>query len=158
VKLSPSSTCQEIREPDCYKASGWELGGHQLGLHWTPYLRQPGVGYVLSSTVPRYGYSRQPTSSCTVLDSLSAQAVHQPGHLLGRAGEDVLSESTSYILKFYFFLCCAILILYCTQEHFRLAEDISIEMANIVFDKATRKVIKDTIKHTCLVSTALYYS
>jgi hypothetical protein len=91
-------------------------------------------------------------------ESLSAQDVHQPGHLLGCTGEDVLSESTSYILKFYFFLCCAILILYCTQEHFCLAEDISIDTANIVFDKATWKVIKDTIKHTFLVSTALYYS
>jgi hypothetical protein len=32
------------------------------------------------------------------------------------------------------------------------------EMANIVFDKVTRKVIKDAIKHARLVSTALYYS
>jgi hypothetical protein len=32
------------------------------------------------------------------------------------------------------------------------------EMANIVFDKVAQKVIKDAIKHTCLVSTALYYS
>jgi hypothetical protein len=39
-----------------------------------------------------------------------------------------------------------------------LAEGVSIEMANIVFDKAARKVIKDTIKHTYLVSTALYNS
>jgi hypothetical protein len=40
-----------------------------------------------------------------------------------------------------FLLCCAILIISCKQEHFCLAEDISIEMANIVFDKATQKVI-----------------
>jgi hypothetical protein len=33
-----------------------------------------------------------------------------------------------------------------------------LETVNIVFDKATRKVIKDTIKHARLVSTALYYS
>jgi hypothetical protein len=33
-----------------------------------------------------------------------------------------------------------------------------LEMANIVFDKAVRKVINDAIKHVCLVSTALYYS
>jgi hypothetical protein len=26
-----------------------------------------------------------------------------PGHLSGRGGEDVLGESASYILKFYFF-------------------------------------------------------
>jgi hypothetical protein len=31
-------------------------------------------------------------------------------------------------------------------------------MANIVFDMATQKVIKDAIKHVCLVSTVLYYS
>jgi hypothetical protein len=35
----------------------------------------------------------------------------------------------------YFFLCCAILILSYTQEHFYLAEGISMETANIVFDK-----------------------
>jgi hypothetical protein len=57
-----------------------------------------------------------------------------------------------------FLLCCAILILSYTQEHFYLAEGVRIEMANIVFDKATRKVIKDAVKHACLVSTALYYS
>jgi hypothetical protein len=57
-----------------------------------------------------------------------------------------------------FLLCCAILILSYTQEHFSLMEDVSIEMANIVFNKATQKVIKDTIKHARLVSTALYYS
>jgi hypothetical protein len=37
-------------------------------------------------------------------------------------------------------------------------EDISLEVANIVFDKAAQKVIKDAIKHSFLVSTALYYS
>jgi hypothetical protein len=44
------------------------------------------------------------------------------------------------------------------QKHFCLAEDNSIKMANIVFDKVTPKVIKNTIKHVRLVSTALYYS
>jgi hypothetical protein len=43
-------------------------------------------------------------SSCTVLNPLGAQAIHQPGHLLGCGGEDVLDESTSYIFKFYLFL------------------------------------------------------
>jgi hypothetical protein len=57
-----------------------------------------------------------------------------------------------------FLLCCTILILCCTQEHFCLVEGISMEMANIVFNKAARKVIKDAVKHACLVSTALYYS
>jgi hypothetical protein len=44
------------------------------------------------------------------------------------------------------------------QEHFRLAEGVSLESANIVFDKEARKVIKDAIKHARLVSTTLYYS
>jgi hypothetical protein len=44
------------------------------------------------------------------------------------------------------------------HAHFCWAEGGSMEMANIVFDKETRKVIKDAIKHTRLVSTALYYS
>jgi hypothetical protein len=35
-----------------------------------------------------------------------------------------------------FLLCCIILILFCMQEHFRLAEVVSLEVANIVFDKA----------------------
>jgi hypothetical protein len=62
-------------------------------------------------------------------------------------------------LKFIcFLLCCTILILSYTQERFRLAEGISEEMAHIVFNKVSRKVIKDTIKNTRLVSTALYYS
>jgi hypothetical protein len=30
-------------------------------------------------------------------------------------------------------------------------------MANIVFNKSMHKVIKNTIKHACLVSTTLYY-
>jgi hypothetical protein len=33
-----------------------------------------------------------------------------------------------------------------------------LEAANIVFDKVAQKVIKDTVKHACLVSTASYYS
>jgi hypothetical protein len=53
-------------------------------------------------------------------------------------------------------LCCAIVILSCMQEHFCLAEGISLESANIVFDKVARKVIKDAVKHAHLVSTALY--
>jgi hypothetical protein len=57
-----------------------------------------------------------------------------------------------------FFLCCVILILSCTQEHFCLVEGISLDAANIVFDKVVRKVIKDAVKHTHLVSTALYYT
>jgi hypothetical protein len=54
----------------------------------------------------------------------------------------------------YFLLCCPILILPCTQEHFCLVKGVSIEMANIVFDKAARKVIKDAVKHALLVLLA----
>jgi hypothetical protein len=38
-----------------------------------------------------------------------------------------------------------------------LVEGVSLESANIVFDKAVQKVIKDIIKHARLVSTALYF-
>jgi hypothetical protein len=41
----------------------------------TPYLCQPGAGYVLSSTITRYGYSRRLMSSYTVLDQLGAQVI-----------------------------------------------------------------------------------
>jgi hypothetical protein len=34
-----------------------------------------------------------------------------------------------------FLLCCAILILSCTHEHFHLAEGVSLEMTNIAFDR-----------------------
>jgi hypothetical protein len=37
-------------------------------------------------------------------------------------------------------------------------EGVNEEMPNIVFNKAAHKVIKDAIKHACIVSTALYYS
>jgi hypothetical protein len=39
----------------------------------------------------------------------------------------------------YFLLCWATLILSCTQEYFHLAEGISLEKANIVFDKVAQK-------------------
>jgi hypothetical protein len=56
-----------------------------------------------------------------------------------------------------FLLCWAILILSSTHEHFRLAEGISKDMANIVFNKAARKVIKDAVKHARLVSIFVFY-
>jgi hypothetical protein len=67
-------------------------------------MRQLEARYVLSSTVPKYGYSSRPTNSCMVLDPLGAQAVHRSGHLIGRGGKDFLGDSTSYIFKFYLFL------------------------------------------------------
>jgi hypothetical protein len=100
-------------------------------------MRQPGARYILSSTVPRYVYSSRSTDSCPALDPLGAQALHRPGQLSGRGGEDVLGQSTSYIFRFYLFLlCCTILILSCMQEHFRLAEGISLNAANTVLNKA----------------------
>jgi hypothetical protein len=56
-----------------------------------------------------------------------------------------------------FLLYCTILILSCMQEHFRLAEGVSLETTNIAFDKAVQKVINDTIKHARVISTTLYY-
>jgi hypothetical protein len=39
-----------------------------------------------------------------------------------------------------------------------LVEGVCLESANIALHKVACKVIKDAIKHACLVSTALYYS
>jgi hypothetical protein len=68
----------------------------------------------------------------------------------------------SLLAKFSNFTCfllyCVILILSYTHDHFCFAKGISMEMANIVFDKVARKVIKDAVKYVRLVSTALYYS
>jgi hypothetical protein len=58
----------------------------------------------------------------------------------------------------YFLVCCTILILSYTQEHFHLAEGVSLESANIVFNKVAWKVLQDAIKLAHLVSTATYYS
>jgi hypothetical protein len=58
----------------------------------------------------------------------------------------------------YFLLCYPNLILSCTHEHFHLAEGVSIEVANIFFDKAARKVIK--VRHQthlpCLYRLVLF--
>jgi hypothetical protein len=65
-----------------------------------------------------------------VLDPLGPQDLRQRGHLLGCGGEDVLGQSTSYISDFTCFLfCCTILILSRTQEHFCLAESVSLDVA-----------------------------
>jgi hypothetical protein len=135
------------------------LGGHQLGRRRTPELRQPGARYVLSSTVPRYGYSSRSMNSCTILDPLGAQAVRQPGHLQDGVVKMFCVSLLAIFLNFTcFFCCCAILILSCTQNHFRLAKEVSLQTANIVFDNAASKVIKGVIKHAHLVSTVSYYS
>jgi hypothetical protein len=67
-------------------------------------LRQPRARYVMSCTIPWYGYSRRPMNSYTVLDPLGSQAVCRPGLLLGWGGEDILGESTTYIFQFYLYL------------------------------------------------------
>jgi hypothetical protein len=108
-----------------------------LGQRWTPDLHQLGARYVLPSTVPRYGYSNRPTSSCTVLDPLSAQAADQ-GTFQDRVAKMFWVSLLAIFLNItYFLFYCAILILSYTQEHFHLAEGVSMETANIVFDKAT---------------------
>jgi hypothetical protein len=44
------------------------------------------------------------------------------------------------------------------HEHYRLTDDVSEEEANLVFNNATQKVIKDTFKHTHCISVASYYT
>jgi hypothetical protein len=39
-----------------------------------------------------------------------------------------------------------------------LAEGVSEDVANIVFNKAARKVIKDAVKRACLVSISVFYT
>jgi hypothetical protein len=39
-----------------------------------------------------------------------------------------------------------------------LADDVSEDEANFVFNNATRKVIKDAFKHTHYISVASYYT
>jgi hypothetical protein len=43
------------------------------------------------------------------------------------------------------------------QEHYRLADGVSKDEANLVFNNAARKVIKDTFKHFRCISVASYY-
>jgi hypothetical protein len=44
------------------------------------------------------------------------------------------------------------------QEHYRLADDVSEDEANLVFNNATRKVIKDAFKDARCISVASYYT
>jgi hypothetical protein len=43
------------------------------------------------------------------------------------------------------------------QEHYLLANDISEDEANHVFNNAAWKVIKDAFKHACCIFVASYY-
>jgi hypothetical protein len=44
------------------------------------------------------------------------------------------------------------------QEHYCLADGISEDEDNLVFNHASRKVIKDAFKHACCISIASYYT
>jgi hypothetical protein len=44
------------------------------------------------------------------------------------------------------------------QEHYRLADDVSEDEANLIFNNAARKVIKDAFKDACCISVASYYT
>jgi hypothetical protein len=44
------------------------------------------------------------------------------------------------------------------QEHYRLADSVSEDEANLVFNNATYKVIKDAFKHAYCISVASYYT
>jgi hypothetical protein len=44
------------------------------------------------------------------------------------------------------------------QEYYRLADDISEDEGILVFNNATRKVIKDAFKHARCISVASYYT
>jgi hypothetical protein len=46
------------------------------------------------------------------------------------------------------------LILFWLQEHYRLADDIREEEANLVFNNVARKVIRDAFKHTHCIYVA----
>jgi hypothetical protein len=50
------------------------------------------------------------------------------------------------------------LILFCMQEHYRLANGVNEDEANLVFNNVTWKVIKDTFKHARCISIASYYT
>jgi hypothetical protein len=44
------------------------------------------------------------------------------------------------------------------QEHYRLADGVSEEEANLIFNNAALKLIKDAFKHANCISVASYYT
>jgi hypothetical protein len=50
------------------------------------------------------------------------------------------------------------LILFCMQEDYRLADGVSEDEANLVFNNATWKVIKEAFKHARCIYVASYYT
>jgi hypothetical protein len=98
-------------------------------------------------------------NSCTVLDPLGAQAVRRPEQVSERVAKMFCVSLLAIFFNLTCFLiCCIILILSYTHDHFHLVEDVSLEMVNIVIDKVTQKMIKDAVKHVCLISTVIDYS
>jgi hypothetical protein len=55
------------------------VGGRQLKQPGTPHVCQHGAGNVLSVVVHRHGSCGWPIRSCTLMDPLSAQAIHRLG-------------------------------------------------------------------------------
>jgi hypothetical protein len=43
------------------------------------------------------------------------------------------------------------------QEHYRLADKVSEDEANLIFNNATCNMIKNAFKHACCISGATYY-
>jgi hypothetical protein len=50
------------------------------------------------------------------------------------------------------------LILFCLEEHYRLAEGVSEDKASLIFNNAAHKVIKDAFKHTRCISACEFTS
>jgi hypothetical protein len=44
------------------------------------------------------------------------------------------------------------------QKHYRLADNVSEDEANLVFNNVARKVIKDVFKHARCIFVASYYT
>jgi hypothetical protein len=44
------------------------------------------------------------------------------------------------------------------QEHYRLADGITEDEANLIINNATWKVIQNAFKHVCCISVASYYT
>jgi hypothetical protein len=49
------------------------------------------------------------------------------------------------------------LIPFCIQEHYRFADEVSEDKANLIFNNVACKVIKDAFKHARCISFATYY-
>jgi hypothetical protein len=52
----------------------------------------------------------------------------------------------------------AIALYFDMQEHYRLADGVSKDETNLIFNNAARKVVKDIFKHTRYIYVASYYT